>query len=189
MHTNYKKLNSFEAATVGLTVCGVAIIGLVFYSTLPTNQQKYVADSLMMLDIHEQALPPIEGTMFVFESVQDFMDEFYVAFGEMASLPADVFELPNQLEKTYMAMLQFSDYMASDFQQRNTSHTALAYGGGVVSGMTLDLSFDIASEDAQVGGCGGDEIITEDLNIPYSFQPLEKDFWKENIYIPLSYNN
>lgn len=93
MQTNYQKLDWFEAGTVMMIAIGIGLVFLFAFGTLEKHQQEDVASALKMFDIHQQWTKQMESVKFVaavaIDGPQDFLDEFYLAFIEVASIPSE----------------------------------------------------------------------------------------------------
>lgn len=121
MKTNYQQLNFFETATVSVLVLGLVLVGVFAFAALPTNTQQNLGAAISFLDVHAQIAPPLEGVQTAIGVSQDFLQQFYVAFSEVAVLPPEVFntDYADAIDKTYMAMLDYSETFAANFQKTN----------------------------------------------------------------------
>ena len=120
MKTDYKNLDSFETAIVTLLIVGIGLTGTIIFSGLPMQQQDNVAGALSMFDIHQQAAGELVVVVAIFDTSQEFLDQFYLAFTQVAVLPDEVanrmIEAPTQVVRAYQGFLSFSDQFATQYR-------------------------------------------------------------------------
>src|SRR5258708_24100236 len=159
MKTDYKNINSFEVAVVGMIAIGFVIVGIFLFATLTPRQQTRVTSAFDLLDIHEQtastAASTIEGVKFVIDVPNEFYNQFYIAFTEVAALPSETFEVPQQIATDLVrnfsiALNNLTDQVATGYaaqnqlQDQKSQLTELAYDGKVMGAM-IEISDKLSS--------------------------------------------
>jgi len=115
MQTNYEDLNWFEAATVTVMVIGFVLIGLFMFNSVSEDQQKNISSAFDMFDIHEEIVQPIQTMKFIaYDAPQEVMNQFYIAFTEVASLSSEQVEIFQQMpNKVKLAIYDLLDQSAN----------------------------------------------------------------------------
>src|SRR3989338_2591503 len=113
MKTDYQKLNNFESATIAAIVIGLILIGVMAFGSLPADEQMQAADTFRILDLHDDWQEPVETIAFMFDTSGKFLDEFYVAFFEVAAV-ADP-KVTFGIWATWENFLAFSDFAAATY--------------------------------------------------------------------------
>lgn len=97
MKTDFKKLNLFEAALVTWSMVGVFLVAIVGFYSLTPEKQYQVKTAFDIFDIHEGTREATETLSFILEIPNEFYEEFYIAFEQVATLPAYTFEFPAEV--------------------------------------------------------------------------------------------
>ena len=140
MKTNYKLLTMFEVATVFMAVAGFVLIGVMLFANLTPRTQTKVTSSFDILDMNQTAAQANQVVGFVFDSTDEFYKQFYVAFTQIATLPPEIFETPVRIASNfYEAFGNFSDQVGLDYRLQNQSNEQIAFDGGKVLGVLIDL--------------------------------------------------
>ena len=196
METNYKKINSFEAAVVAMMFVGLLIVGAIIFSGLTPRQQVHVTRATQMFDVHEQFRETVVQTTgsvkFVFETSDEFYNQFYQAFTEVASLPAEDFETPLLIARNVSSFLSnLSDQVAANYiaQVQLAPSVAIEFPNVVeavyesrVLGALLDLTATMPQIEYFIPAAIAGEKV-ENLEIPYHFvvpdpEPLKSEFYE-----------
>lgn len=141
MQTDYDNLNSFDCALVFAIVAGIAILGAIVFVGLPSSARANVVAALSILDISDESRDFTSDAALVLDFSKDYMDQFYLAFNEVAVIPADYIN-------------NFTDYteaVARIYQSNN-----VAMSEGRVAGEYWDLA-PIATPEP------------EQLTMPYTY--------------------
>lgn len=134
MKNNFNKLNLFEALTVVMIVIGALIILVTLFAGLSDKHQKIISSSFELFDIHENLDDALEVPLFVLETSDKYMDEFYLAFTKVAIIPeTHIEQVKNSVEK----VLAYADTLATDYQ-RMTNHQE----EGRVAGISISIQED-----------------------------------------------
>jgi hypothetical protein len=193
MKTNYQSINLFEVAVVGMITIGFVLIGVILFSGLTPRSQTNVASAFNMFDIHEQMASTVNSTIdseqFVMDVPNEFYNQFYVAFNQVATMPSDTFDLPvavaaelarnitvtinnlsDQVAEGYAEQVQTQDYIAELTQ----GGTMVAYENlqGKVLGASIDRSFKNST-----AGCGSvtGNTTEQTLKMTYGYNPPDLD--------------
>lgn len=152
MKTNHKILDGFEIATVVLAVVGFLLIGIVLFSTLTPRTQNRINSAVNVLDIHQQ-FAKTTYTMgsaldFTLDAADEFYKQFYIAFTQVAVLPAETFEVPTRIAADfYQGLGNFSDQIALEYRQQNSADKQVAFDAGQILGAMIELSASDESPD------------------------------------------
>jgi hypothetical protein len=150
MKTDYKNINSFEVAVVSMIAVGLVIVGLTIFSSLTPRQQLAVTSAFELFDVHERTVETVENVKFVLDIPNEFYNQFYIAFTEVATLPSETIDVPQEIAgeivrniKTAFNTLSdqaMSGYMAqSQYHNQTASLTELAHDG-VIMGAMIEMT-------------------------------------------------
>lgn len=116
MTTDYKNLKSTEVLAVAMIAVGVALIGFQIFLALPEQSQSQVVASFQVLEISDAIAEAwqveVKANDLVFNGVEDFYDEFYVAFMDMVVEP-----IAHHLEQTAYAYNSFYEGVVTVSEQ------------------------------------------------------------------------
>ena len=177
MRTNYQNLNSFEMSAIILAAAGLGLISTMIFSALPAQQQNHFIAALSVFDIHTQADAQVQAATKIFAAEENFMNDFYVSFTQIASLPDSVMEVPSTVAQTYQLFLSYADGVASDYQLTYAPPTRqLAFEPGLVSGIAIE-------QRSESSGCSEPEAgsVSQELFLPYTFQPPDLDNFRQKV--------
>ena len=162
MKTDYQSLNWFDSSIVLAAVLGLGLIGAICFSQLPASQQVSISQSLTIFDISSQLAVEQQTTGSMIDSASNYLDKFYLAFTDVATIPAESLEVPPYLAEVYDDFAHYADQIASNYNFNNSLSSApqLAYDGGLVLGAIIDLSSSVANNP----NCWSLEV-----KIPYSY--------------------
>src|SRR3989338_6677211 len=133
MRSNHEMINTFEAAAVVMAFVGILIIGMILLASLTPRQQKVVLTSFELLDAGELVGETAQTAETIIDIPNEFYKQFYIAFNQLAILPAEIFIKPiGALKKTYAALGNYSDLIASNYQKQNVSAVHVAFAGEVL---------------------------------------------------------
>ena len=150
MKTDYKNINSFEAAVVGMIAVGFVIVGIVLFATLTPRQQVNVVSAFDVFDLHQQTIATtsltLESVTFVWNIPTEFYNQFYIAFTEVATLPEQAVEMPILVAKELsrnisVAIDNLADqasrgYMSqAQYHNQNSEMALLPYDGKIMGAM------------------------------------------------------
>jgi hypothetical protein len=168
MKTDYQNINAFEASVVAMIVLGFVVLGMVVFSGLAPRQQKNVASAFDLFDFHEAAAQSIDSVQFLMGVPEEFYNQFYIAFEQVAALPPETLTAPREVaQRLYDSIGNFSDQIAEAKQLDKPEVYAFVHykGPGVVLG---------ASVVATTSTCHSDQsqplAKTETLKIPYTYE-------------------
>jgi hypothetical protein len=88
--TNYNNLSFFEMCAVVAVVVGVALICFEIFAALPQNQKLAVSDAFAMFDMHEELATSAATIESVHFAVQNYYDQFNIAFVQTFSYPEQI---------------------------------------------------------------------------------------------------
>jgi hypothetical protein len=178
LKTDYSNLNSFELSAVSFIVVGIVLLGTIIFSSLDYKQQTIVARGFEILDMGEEATATTETVKFVVNIPHEFMDQFYVAFTQVAVLPAETFEIPQTVFQTaFDEFINFADQTAVAYASQNSLERALVYAP-MIAGTSVDLftqqSEPVPKPEPDCGPSPG-------LVIPYTYTELDIGLVTKNI--------
>lgn len=139
MTTDYKNLSLFEAASIAMIAIGIALVGFQVFLSLPDSTQAKITGSFQVLEM-STAAQDIWGTVdlvndVAFGGMEEFMEEFYIAMGEVAVPVADnVEQSANNFIALVNAVAVASDSIALDYQNNYAALGVEAGMGGRVMG-------------------------------------------------------
>jgi hypothetical protein len=173
MHTDYKNINKFDVAIVAMIAIGFIITGVFLFASLTPRVQMNVTTSLQMFDVHEQFAKTMDTTAFVIDLPNEFFNQFYIAFTEVATLPPEIFETPRDIvlelkRNVTVAINNLADQVATGYAAQNDqevqiAQTARVAYNGKVMGAVIDVTDAIAEFSVE-------QPIKNILEIPYSYQ-------------------
>lgn len=145
MKTDYQNLSAFDTAVMMLIVIGVVIIAVSVYLGLNQPQQQKVISATSLLNLNESMVVADETVSFVFDTSKKFLDEFYLAFIEIATIDKNNFAF---MENSIQKVLAYSDQLASDYNRH--FHTVRYESKRRIAG--ISISVDDQNCDPQRGG-------------------------------------
>lgn len=146
MTTDYKNMNFFETAAVGMIAVGIALIGFQVFIALPSQAQSKVVSAIQVLEMSEplQEVWSVQVVVndYVFNGVEDFYEELYIAVGEIALPVADEIEqTANVYARVAHSFAEFSDTLALNYNNNYvTSGVETSMGGRVMGSFIERLS-------------------------------------------------
>lgn len=99
-----------------MIIAGLALIGFQIITALPQDARAQVASSVEILDLSETWQTSIEVNQIVFDGMGDFLEEFRVAFLEVATPSAESVQGFQPLAAALNGMLQYTDQLAASFE-------------------------------------------------------------------------
>jgi hypothetical protein len=155
MKTDYNNINKFEVAIVSMIAVGFVILGVTLFTSLTPRQQANVTAAFKMFDVREQAAATVEDVKFIFGVPEEFYNQFYIAFTEVVSFPAEDIELATsvavELKNNVVAVFDnltsqvVQGYaQQNQLQERSDDFALLPYDGKIMGAM-IDLSDKISS--------------------------------------------
>ncbi|MEO8065776.1 MAG: hypothetical protein ABI643_02885 [Candidatus Doudnabacteria bacterium] len=185
MNTDFQNLNVFESSAVFFITIGIFLITTILFSGLNFSQQNNVIRSLSVLDIHQQVGESLAEAQLILSGEEEFYNQFYIAFTEIAVLPADVFEAPGQYIKlAYNGLADYSDQFVYGYEKRNSYRYSFESSGksaraGIVAGAMIDEDYMQTTQTAEK--CPQTSAGPPKAIIPYSFAPPEWQSIKQSI--------
>ncbi|MBX4186857.1 MAG: hypothetical protein KW802_01175 [Candidatus Doudnabacteria bacterium] len=154
MKTDYQNIKTFDVAVVGMITAGFIIIGVLVFSSLTPRQQVAWSQSVEILDIHQEFGQTVAETKtvseFVYNIPQEFYNQFYIAFTQVATLPEEVIDTPisvgqELLRNVKVAFNNLSDQVAVGYTAQNNllaqkSELAVLPYDGKVMGAMIEVS-------------------------------------------------
>jgi hypothetical protein len=132
MHTDYQNLNSFELSVVVFIGVGVLLIGTIAFSSMGIRHQNNFLQALNILDVQAQVAESAASIQTLLSFQQEFYNQFYVAFTQVATLPAETFEVPRKyIQTAYNAFANYSDEIVFDYRIQNSGGLKADYVGRV----------------------------------------------------------
>jgi hypothetical protein len=121
MTTDYKNLSLFEAAAVVMISVGIALVGFQVFISMPDAAQAKVAAALQVLEMSDaaQEIWAVEQAAndIVFNGMEEFLDGFYVALGEVAMpIAGNLEETAGSFTAAMDALNEVSEHIASNYQ-------------------------------------------------------------------------
>lgn len=168
MKTNYQNINGFETLAVIFAAVGICLTAAMIFASLPDRQQREVAGAFDILDIREEAGQTMQNLELVFSGQQEFLNQFYIAFIQAASISPGEFQSAGKiLHQAESAIGEYADIIGPSFVARNTSEVQIATSGKV-AGAIIDLS-NILKYSKKVEP----DPKPPQFSAPYGFKPLD----------------
>lgn len=143
MKTDYNNLKLTDTLAVFIAAVGIVIVGVLGFQSLPSEHQTRVAHAVEILDMQEQIDQQAQALAFLlFEAPDDFFKEFYVAFGQVASIPYETIVTWQETGKQIQtAIYDLSDTVGVAYQKNfiDSSRQAMAMSKsqpGIVLGIS-----------------------------------------------------
>lgn len=169
MKTDYQKLNTFESSVVVFIVIGVGLLGTIIFSALNAGQQNNLQQALNILDVHRQVAQSVESIKTMAAIQQEFYDQFYIAFTQVAVLPEETFEVPAIYFQTALnAFADYSDQFAYNYRIVNSNSEERVYGP-IVAGTVIALADSWKNPPRR--SVQEKTLSPPEVDIPYSFAP------------------
>jgi hypothetical protein len=147
------------------------LAGTIIFSALNFSQQRNLIRMLVIFDAHQQAEISIEGVKSIFALQQEFYNQFYADFTQVAGLPAETFQTPAAFFQTASeAFADYSDQIAFDYKLANTQASQPASDGKIAGAMIDKTSAAINSPFVKYPE---ESLDPPQVRIPYSFEPLQ----------------
>ncbi|OGE73701.1 MAG: hypothetical protein A3I07_02010 [Candidatus Doudnabacteria bacterium RIFCSPLOWO2_02_FULL_42_9] len=160
MKTDYQNLNWFETSLVAWGFVGVVVVGIVFFTGLTPQMQSDVAQAVTILDMNQQAQGVVDTVTFVWDAQNDFYEQFYLAFTEVATIPFEDFE--PTIEAYSLAINHLTDQVRSGYEgQQQISYDT--------QGKVLGAIIEIGSIDTE-------PTYELELEMPYKFETPNINF-------------
>jgi hypothetical protein len=139
MTTDYKNLSRFEIAAVSMIAIGVVLVGAQVFMSLPDTAQAKITGAFQVLEMSGATQEVWEVEMaaneIVFNGMEDFYKELYVAIGEMAMPMAEnISKTADNFAAVARAVTSVSDNIASNYQNNYVMSGVEAGMGGKVMG-------------------------------------------------------
>ncbi len=148
MQTDYKNLTLFEVASVIMIAIGIAIIAVQVIVTIGPDARETALVSLAVLDMQETVADATSSIGTIISFYNDyavggtvaFMDKFYQASDELAFQPItqDARVIYNSTEEVFISLVNFSDQLATNYQNNYVSHGVDASVGGQIMGAYIE---------------------------------------------------
>jgi len=179
MKTDYGNLNTFDCALIVTISIGVIILGAIVYLALPPQAQQAVADSLVVFDASQLGADSVEHAIAAVALTREYMDEFTVAFAQVASLPSDFVDRPvSVIAQMTNSVAAYSESLAGNY---SAVVSEVAYGPNVYNSLTSDVIIASAlNTHAGQGTVLG--VSKETGNSANGSKPVKK------FYVPYSYS-
>ncbi|HTL39588.1 MAG TPA: hypothetical protein VL306_02140 [Methylomirabilota bacterium] len=190
MKTDYKNLNLFDASAVAVALIGICLISTLVFFGLPAKDQDNVTKALSMFDLHDEALQEVSAVEGIFNISNNYMDQFYIAFSEVAIMPAEIFTVPASAKTAWNNLLAYADVVGETYRENNSSSTQyIAADNGEVLGAMIVSGIDSLNFDQDQ--INPDAFSSEnELVLPYSFNAPSWDLFRpqQNLFT-ISINN
>lgn len=169
MKTNYQNINGFETLAVIFAAVGICLTTIMIFASLPDRQQREVSLAFNILDIREEAGQTMQNLELVFSVHAEFLNQFYIAFVQVASISPDEFQSTGEiLHQAESAIGEYADIIGPSFVARNTSSEVQIATAGKVAGAIIDLSNSLKySKKVEP------DPKPPQLSAPYGFKPLD----------------
>lgn len=129
-------------------VVGVLLIGTIVFSGLTPPVRNNFLSSLNIFDVHEQAAQSAQDIQLVLGAPQEFYEQFYLAFTQVAVLPKEpvdaAYQWSSNIKVAYSQFQNFSDQIVFDYRNVNKKERQIAYANvfareGRVAGASINL--------------------------------------------------
>lgn len=107
MVNNHKKLNGTEISALVFACVGIALISSMLSPNIGIGIQQNIVSAMQIFDFSESYKEPLEVPKFVLEAQESFLEEFYIAFTEVARIPE------NDIQEAIVFTDQFFAYSES----------------------------------------------------------------------------
>lgn len=168
MKTNYQQLNLFEVCTVMMIFVGVILIGFYMYLSTPSGTQKNLASAVELLDVSAGVPQILDNVAFIVDSQEEFYDQFYLAFTQVATVPFDNVHFNTD------AVFGFAEQVAANYTEQNkpksiqSNNQILTLNLDLGIGKVLGASIDLPEQPILVKNCHS-EIKIEEVEVSYSY--------------------
>ncbi len=163
-----KHLDTFEALGVFAAVLGIVMGLAIMFIALPEAGQKNLASSMQIFDVHEDMATELLVPQFVYNTMHEYLDQFYIAFTQTAAFPIADFELPKSVTVAYNQIARYADELSLNYQSQNSPGRQLGLESpGIVLGLSIDLSPQVLKFTP---ACRSTHQISS-LQFPYSYKP------------------
>lgn len=168
MKTDYKNLKAFDCAAIFVLFIGIALIGLIVFNLLTTEQRRNVALAISFFDLHEQAKKQVDTVDFILSVPDEFLAQFYLAFNQTMSFPDNIEPALVKLAEVKEQVESYSDVIASNYLADNTPEE-MAYEGSVLGAFIENGFFTKSTEQARENQAF--EQKTDELEFYFHFTP------------------
>lgn len=100
MRTDYQNINGFESLTIIFITVGLVLTGAIIFTGLTPKQQTGFVAALDILDARRQAVQTVAEMSLVYGGQQEFFNQFYLAFTQVAIVPPENFEASKKVFRT-----------------------------------------------------------------------------------------
>ena len=143
MKTDYNNLNLFDAAVVAMSGIGIVLIGAVVFVSLPNQQKHNLNQALSIFDIGNQAQEELVAMESLLGFSNDYLDRFYVAFTQVATVSPDQLPMPNLVSGAVENLLAYADTIEAGYLEKNSPHhEEIAVRNGEVLGALIESVLD-----------------------------------------------